>query len=382
MLSEITKSVKFPVPLLSLSHSLVLRHVAFVEAVEATPGAMGCQNQVLLPVAGFAYLRRLCVPACVSLSLFLNPCPLFSVLLCFTAYVPFPVPPLCFLPSSSPFSLSFCPAPRPCFSLHLTVLFLAPWCLCSLPPSFSPLCPVLVSLFCLSVPLSSFCLCPSVLLPAPLVLTLPQRPAPRSSFPLLLSPFLSPSPCSPARFSLAPASFFYSLLLCPAPRAAVPRRTSRSGSLPLFSFPPSPWRCPPRVVSASLSRSPSLFVGRRPAASLPAASSSLSVRLPVPVLHSPSLSLPRAFSLAAAPPPIQLAAPFLLSSSVLQLAPRFWRQPAHSSPALQQPDGPTVCLFHAGLASVALGRTAEVPQGRAPSPGAESLPGPALCVTE
>ncbi|XP_054667873.1 BCL-6 corepressor-like protein 1 [Grus americana] len=369
MLSEITKSVKFPVPLLSLSHSLVLRHVAFFEAVEATPGAMGCQNQVLLPVAGFAYLRRLCVPVCVSLCVPQS----LSSLLCsalFRCVCPVPCPtfilPSFFLAffsvllSCSP-TLFLAPSDRP-FPGTFVSLLLAPVFLSPLP---SPRLPLLS-------------LCPSVLLPAPLFLTLPQRPAPRSSFPLLRSP----SPCSPARFSLAPASFFYSLLLCPAPRAAVPRRTSRSGSLPLFSFPPSPWRCPPRVVSASLSRSPSLFVGRRPAASLPAASSSLSVRLPVPVLHSPSLSLPRAFSLAAAPPPIQLAAPFLLSASVLQLAPRFWRQPAHSSPALQQPDGPTVCLFHAGLASVALGRTAEVPQGRAPSPGAESLPGPALCVTE
>ncbi|XP_054665943.1 proline-rich protein 36-like [Grus americana] len=290
MLSEITKSVKFPVPLFSLSHSLVLRHVAFFEAVEATSGAMGCQNQVLLPVAGFAYLRRLCVPVCVSLCVPQS----LSSLLCsalFRCVCPVPCPtfilPSFFLAffsvllSCSP-TLFLAPSDRP-FPGTFVSLLLAPVFLSPLP---SPRLPLLS-------------LCPSVLLPAPLFLTLPQRPAPRSSFPLLRSP----SPCSPARFSLAPASFFYSLLLCPAPRAAVPRRTSRSGSLPLFSFPPSPWRCPPRVVSASLSRSPSLFVGRRPAASLPAASSSLSVRLPVPVLHSPSLSLPRAFSLAAAPPP-------------------------------------------------------------------------------
>ncbi|XP_075617935.1 uncharacterized protein LOC142602974 [Balearica regulorum gibbericeps] len=144
-----------------------------------------------------------------SLSAFLHPRPLFSVLLLFRRVRPVPCP-VFILPS---FCLSFffvllscsptlflapsdCPFPGTFVSLLLAPVFLSP-----LP---SPRLP----LWSLSLPLSSSCLYRSVLLAAPLFLTLPQCPTPRSSFPLLLSPFICPSPCSPAQFSHAPASFF------------------------------------------------------------------------------------------------------------------------------------------------------------------------------
>ncbi|XP_054668057.1 uncharacterized protein LOC129200837 [Grus americana] len=292
MLSEITKSVKFPVPLLSLSHSLVLRHVAFFEAVEATPGAMGCQNQVLLPVAGFAYLRRLCVPACVSLSVPQS----LSSLLCsalFRCVCPVPCPtfilPSFFLAfffvllSCSP-TLFLAPSDRP-FPGTFVSLLLAPVFLSPLP---SPRLPLLS-------------LCPSVLL-----LPLPLCPAPCPS-----CSHSAPASRSPVLFPSVALSFYLSFSLLPSPVL------SRSRFLFLFSvaLSCSPCRCPSPYLSVRL---PALILFSSLAVALPAQGRfCLSVPLPVLVCRSPSrcLSSCRFFlPLCQAPcPRPSLAVPFLAS---------------------------------------------------------------------